>query len=112
MRICVVLLSIACFICVFSGCVNTPRINLGTIPSFTPSSNTQSKEPKVEIARICHSFFGADNYKSYEILSIENLLKQAQKNTQQDSFKNVGIWQKDINILFLWRKKCLILGHD
>ncbi|MWV62471.1 hypothetical protein DCO58_04050 [Helicobacter saguini] len=131
MRIFVFLLSFISFFCIcLNGCVKKDfiesRIDLGSLGQFKSSSisndskitnykdfiESKNKKPMIEIAKICYSFFGNESYKGYEILNIENLLKKAKETTGISEFKNVGIYLKEINILSIWQKRCLILGKD
>lgn len=91
------------------GCAYSP-INLGKIDSFMPSQQTLPRKPTREIARICYQYTLFDNSKHYGILSIANLLKEAQAKTHQNTFHNVGVWQLHWNLIF-WQKRCLVLGQ-
>lgn len=117
MRICVVFI----FCVIFAACTRQDsiesRIDLGAISryksaDFTAFSNAKNVKPDREIARICFSFFGRENLESYNVLSIQNLLLKAKENTGKSSFKNVGIYFQETNILGIWQKRCLILGED
>lgn len=92
----------------FSACADNGVINLGSLKIYKPSQNLQTKKPKKEIAKLCHS--GFNDTKSFRILTIENLLNHARELTGKSEFSNVGIWQKEIDLYF-WHKKCLILGE-
>lgn len=98
--------------CFFVGCGvkgTEESISLGKLHSLQILPNTLAKKPQKEIARICASFTPFNAAKQYEILTFENLLREAYKNTKQHTFTKVGIWQQSYNML-IWQKKCLILG--
>lgn len=88
---------------------NDNVFNLGKLYALKILPNTLQRKPQKEIAKVCVSFTPFNKSKQYEILTFENLLKEAYKNTKQHTFTNVGIWQKSFNMI-LWQKKCLILG--
>ena len=69
------------------------------------------KKPKKPIASICvvTSIFKKNN--KYEILTLENLLKQAKKETAMRVYENVAVWIKMYSIIGLWGKTCLILDE-
>ncbi|MDY5185997.1 hypothetical protein [Helicobacter trogontum] len=85
-------------------------VYLGRLHNLQILPNTLPKKPQKEIARICVSFTPFNASKQYRILTFENLLKEAYKNTAQYTFTKVGIWQQSWNML-IWQKKCLILGN-
>lgn len=96
----------------FVGCgvkQTDESLPLGKLHALQILPNTLPKKPQKEIARICASFTPFNASKQYEILTFENLLKEAHKNTKQHTFAKVGIWQQRFNML-TWQKKCLILG--
>ncbi|RDU65878.1 hypothetical protein CQA53_05350 [Helicobacter didelphidarum] len=95
---------------ILCGCTSNDRLNLGTLQSFIPSHSPQSKKPKTQIAKICYNYSIFKRDKVYEILTLENLLKEAFRQTGKNIFYNVGIWQSSINVIYLWQRRCLILG--
>ncbi len=92
------------------ACYNS-NINLGVINDMKISNNIMEYKPKIQIAKICAIYTILNEHKSYEDLTLEKLLQEAKNKTNNVNFANVGVWYKHINILYLWQKKCLILGE-
>lgn len=92
------------------GVAHNEAISLGSVTALQTTPTPLAKKPHREIARICASHSTLNSHKSYQILTLDNLLKEAQRKTGQTHFEQVGIWQQSWHMI-VWQKKCLILGE-